>query len=129
MIRCRVLCSYTTFNFTRLEVASPNHLAPDTITTVSVKITNTGPVAGTEVAQVYCQDPIMRFTRPWKRLLAFSRVALQPGASATVEIPISRDELMFHDDEMVRRLVPGEYTLSVGGSSYSAAALTAALVL
>eukprot|EP01047_Picozoa_sp_COSAG01_P006710 COSAG01_NODE_246_length_20450_cov_195.166822_23_plen_72_part_00 len=71
----------------------------------------------------------MRFTRPWKRLLAFKRVTIAAGSSATVEVPITRDELEFHDDDMQRRLVPGEYTLSVGGSSYSAAALTAPLVL
>jgi hypothetical protein len=71
----------------------------------------------------------MRFTRPWKRLLAFKRVTLAAGASVTVQVPITSDELMFHDDDMKLRLVPGEYTLSVGGSSYSAAALTASLVL
>ena len=66
----------------------------------------------------------MQFVRPWKRLVAFSRVTLAAGASTTVEMSLTRDQLMFHDDALVLSLVPGEYTLSVGGSSYSAAELT-----
>ena len=56
-----------------------------------------------------------------RSLLAFKRVTLDAGASETVEIPLTRDEMEFYDDDMVLRVVPGDYTLSVGGSSYSAA--------
>ena len=84
---------------------------------------------GTEVVQVYCEDPVMAFTRPWKRLLAFSRVSLAAGSSETVEIPLRQTALMFHDDDMVLRLVPGDYVLSVGGDSYSAAFLSANFTL
>jgi len=56
-----------------------------------------------------------------RSLLAFKRVTLDAGASEMVEIPLTRDEMEFYDDDMVLRVVPGDYTLSVGGSSYSAA--------
>ena len=52
--------SYTTFNFSRLVVAAPNHLAPETIATVSVKLQNTGAVAGTEVVRALLS------TRPFR---------------------------------------------------------------
>jgi len=96
---------------------------------VSVKVANSGKVPGAEVVQVYAQDPVMSFTRPWKRLLAFARVTVAPGASATVEVPLTRDQLMFYDDDMNLRLVPGVYNISVGGSSYSAAFNTATLTV
>lgn len=59
--------------------------------------------------------------RPWKRLLSFKRVTLVAGASATVRVDLTQANLEFYDDDMVLRVVPGDYTLSVGGSSYSAA--------
>ena len=36
---------------------------------------------------------MMKFVRPWKRLLAFQRVTLAQGASTTVHVPLTRDEL------------------------------------
>ena len=120
--------SYTTFTMSTLSAGPVSH-TDDTVMTLSVKVTNTGTVAGTEVVQVYCEDPVMAFVRPWKRLLTFARVTLQPGASTTVRLPVTRDEMMFHDDDLVLALVPGEYTLSAGGSSYSAAALTVDLIV
>jgi beta-glucosidase len=120
--------SYTTFTMSTLSAGPVSH-TDDTVMTLSVKVTNMGTVPGTEVIQVYCEDPVMAFVRPWKRLLTFARVTLQPGASTTVRIPVTRDEMMFYDDDLVLALVPGEYTLSAGGSSYSAAALTVDLVV
>ena len=93
----------------------------EVVATLSVQLTNTGSITGTEVVQVYCEDPIMQYVRPWKRLLSFKRVTLEAGASATVRVDLTRDNLEFYDDEMVLRVVPGDYTLTVGGSSYSAA--------
>lgn len=39
---------------------------------------------------------MMKFVRPWKRLLAFQRVTLAQGASTTVHVPLTRDELGTH---------------------------------
>ena len=120
--------SYSAFNFSPLSISAASSTA-QTVATVSVKLTNSGKVPGTEVVQVYAQDPVMSFTRPWKRLLAFARVTVAPSASATVEVPLTRDQMMFYDDEMKLRLVPGVYNISVGGSSYSAAFNTATLTI
>ena len=86
---------------------------------MTVTVKNTGAVEGAEVVQVYVQDPIMSFVRPWKRLVAFKRVTVPAGGSLAVSITISADELAFHDDSMVLRVVPGQYTVSVGGDSVS----------
>lgn len=110
--------SYTTFTYAAMS-ATPTHGDADVSATVSVTVTNAGSVEGSEVVQVYVQDPIMTFVRPWKRLVAFKRVTIPAGQSLKVSLPITSDELAFHDDRMVLRVVPGEYTVSVGGDSVS----------
>jgi len=110
--------SYTTFTYAAMS-ATPTHGDADVSATVSVTVTNAGTVEGSEVVQVYVQDPIMTFVRPWKRLVAFKRVTIPAGQSLKVSLPITSDELAFHDDRMVLRVVPGEYTVSVGGDSVS----------
>lgn len=119
--------SYTTFNISNLAVKVPGvHGTP---ASVRVTIRNSGTVAGIEVVQIYVEDPIMEYVRPWKRLVAFQRVALSAGESQTVNIDLTTDELAFHDDEMKLRVVPGEYVVSAGGNSYDAGKLTASMVL
>lgn len=120
--------SYTRFNFSKLMLG-PVDVSAEVVTHVNVTVSNTGSLSGAEVVQVYCEDPTMAFVRPWKRLLAFSRVTLAAGRLTEVSIALTRDQLMFHDDELSLTLVPGEYTISVGGSSYSAASLSMVLVI
>lgn len=109
--------SYTTFEISDPAVAlQRGNATVPALATCTVK--NTGAkFAGAEVVQVYVEDPVMAYVRPWKRLVAFARVTLAPGASASVQIPITADELAFHDDDMVLRVVPGDYTFSFGADS------------
>lgn len=60
-----------------------------------------------QVVQIYVQDPVMDYVRPWKRLVAFQRVAVTAGQTQTVSIPMTADQLEFYDDDMVLRVVPG----------------------
>jgi hypothetical protein len=119
--------SYTSFAIGGFSVAAqPGNAAVPAVATVTV--TNTGAVAGAEVVQLYVEDPVMEFVRPWKRLLAFARVELAPEEAVTLTLPLTADELAFHDDDMVLRVVPGEYKVSVGdsstGATYSPVVLT-----
>ena len=54
--------SYTTFSFSKLEV--PASAASGSTVTVSFDVTNTGSVAGAEVAQLYVSDPSAKATVP-----------------------------------------------------------------
>ena len=47
--------------------------------TASVEVTNTGTVAGDEVAQLYIHDPVASISQPVRRLRGFERVTLAPG--------------------------------------------------
>lgn len=107
--------SYTTFAMGNLSVVTAAGGLE-----VSVDVTNTGGMLGTEVVQVYVVDPVMSYVRPWKRLLAFGRVTLEPGGQQRVRIPVSATQLAFQDDSSTVgtwRVVPGEYTVRVGPSS------------
>jgi len=50
---------------------------------VSVTVTNTGAVAGTDVVPVYVHQPVSPVLVPDKRLVGFTRVDLKPGESKT----------------------------------------------
>jgi beta-glucosidase len=104
-----------------------------TIVTASVTVCNTGGRAGTEVVQVYSQDPSASdFDTPlvpyWKRLVGFGRLALAPGSCDTLAVPLLADNLAQYDPSMVLRIVPGSYKITAGGRS-DTDTLSAALVM
>jgi beta-glucosidase len=103
--------SYTSFEYSGLSVSGEN--APR----VTFTVKNTGSRAGTEIAEVYCSLP-QAADEPRKRLVGWSRVELGQGESKQVTAAISRDRLSVYDDRSDRwKVLPGSYTLMVGGSS------------
>lgn len=75
--------SYTTFSISDLAVAKDEKNVK-----VSVKVTNTGELAGAEVVQVYVSQKKPSIKRPVKELKGFSKVFLEKGESRTVEVDI-----------------------------------------
>lgn len=71
--------SYTSFTGEALEIVAGEQLI------ARATLRNTGPRAGTEVAQIYLAGAN---GRPMRRLAGFARVELQPGEAKTVEIPL-----------------------------------------
>ena len=93
------------------------------VLSANVTLCNTGAVAGTEVVQVYSQDPrglgtsrlaVVPF---WKRLVGYGRIALAPGACGSLTVPVTADDLALYDDAMTLRVLPGTYVISAGGRS------------
>ena len=67
--------------------------------TVSVQITNTGKLAGKQVAQVYVQPPQGKLGKPRWVLAGFAKTCLlQPGQSEALEIMIPLERLASYDD-------------------------------
>lgn len=62
------------------------------------KVTNTGKVAGKDVPQVYASPLSTRWEAP-KRLVAWSKVALQPGESREVEVAVEPRVLAMFDEK------------------------------
>jgi beta-glucosidase len=103
--------SYTTYAFSGLSVARGE------TTTVSFTVKNTGGRSGTEIAEVYASLPADA-EEPPKRLIGWTRVALAPGESKQISVPVNRDRLTVYDEATDSwKLVPGKYVIRVGGSS------------
>ena len=84
---------------------------------VSVSVKNTGPVAGTEVAQLYIRNIGGSVEEPVRELRAFERVTLKPGETKLVQFSLGFRELSYYDLEMERTIEPTDYDVWVGGSS------------
>jgi beta-glucosidase len=86
--------SYTTFKFANLRL-SQNAIKRDGSAEVSVDVSNTGPVAGDAVAQLYIHQRYGSASRPVRELKGFRRVTLGPGETQTVKFRLGKDELEF----------------------------------
>lgn len=108
--------SYTTFKYST-PVLSSDVLPEDGYLTLSVEVTNTGMYNGTEIVQLYINDPVARIARPVKELKAFKKVEIPSGTTATVEFTITPDMLKYYDAELHFGCDSGEFNVMVGPNS------------
>lgn len=108
--------SYTTYEYSELTLSS-EEMSADGSLKVSVEVTNTGKMAGTEIVQLYLRDCFSQVTRPVKELKDFARVTLEPGETKVVEFTITPDKLEFLDKNMKPIVEPGDFIVMVGSSS------------
>jgi beta-glucosidase len=101
--------SYTSYRYSGLKLDNQG-------TKVTFTVTNTGERVGTEIAEVYAALPAAA-EEPPKRLLGWARVALKPGESREVTVTVDPKYLSTYDEQQGWKLVPGQYTFLVGGSS------------
>jgi len=118
--------SYTTFAYTELTV--PAQMPTDAPLPVSVRVTNTGSVAGDDVVQLYGHDVVGSVTRPVAQLLGYQRVHLSPGESVTVRFTVPPARLAFTDRSLTRVVEPGDFELWVGTSGQREAPARTVLV-
>jgi beta-glucosidase len=118
--------SYTTFAYGDLAV--PDQVPTNGSMPVSVRVTNTGSVAGDDVVQLYGHDVVGSVTRPVAQLLGFQRVHLLPGQSTTVRFRVPTTRLAFTDRMYNRVVEPGDIELWVGTSTQREARAQTALV-
>jgi beta-glucosidase len=108
--------SFTTFEYGPLEVAVEQ--ARGAAVELSVEITNSGDRAGQEVVQLYLHDRDSRLARPEQELVAFHKVALEPGEKRRVEFSLDDRSLSYWDPALHAWVAePGEFELRVGASS------------
>ncbi|MGC5379253.1 glycoside hydrolase family 3 N-terminal domain-containing protein [Micromonospora sp. DT68] len=118
--------SYTTFAYTDLTV--PATVPTDGAVAVTVRVTNTGAVAGDDVVQLYGRDLVASVTRPVAQLLGYRRVHLAPGQSVTVELTVPTTRLAFSDRSFTRVVEPGDIEVWVGTSAQRATEAVTTLV-
>ncbi|MBR5706963.1 MAG: glycoside hydrolase family 3 protein [Bacteroidaceae bacterium] len=106
--------SYTTFSYSDAQAK-----VEDGIVNLSVKVTNTGSVAGKEAVQVYIEAPQGGLNKLTKELKAYGKTALlQPGESEVLEFKLSGYELAgFNLNASAWQTVKGDYKADFAASS------------
>jgi beta-glucosidase len=112
--------SYTTFSYSNLKVA-PITIVGKTdskgAALITFTLTNAGPRAGSEVAEVYAALPASAGEPP-RRLVGWSKVKLAAGESKEISVTVDQFYLsIFEVAKDAWQLVPGDYTFQVGPSS------------
>ncbi len=103
--------SYTSYRYSDLRVEQGD------LTTLTFTVQNTGSRAGDEIAEVYAALPASAGEPP-KRLVGWDKVQLNAGESKQVRVTVKPLYLSIYDvDRHGWKLVPGDYTFMVGGSS------------
>jgi beta-glucosidase len=105
--------SYTTFSYSDLTLPKTPINAGDPLM-AEVTITNTGKLAGDEVAQLYLSFPKMPDT-PLRALRGFQRVHLNPGESQKVRFALKDRDLSMVSEAGEPIIAEGAYTVSIGG--------------
>ncbi len=108
--------SYTSFEYSNLVMSRQKATAGEHID-ITVRVTNSGLVAGDEVVQLYARDEYTGCPRPMKELKGYARVTLQPGESKAVTFHLSANQMAFYDSGPNSALQPGKITVMVGSSS------------
>jgi beta-glucosidase len=109
--------SYTTFAMHHLQVTSTGTGKHRTYE-VTAQVTNTGNMAGAEVAQLYIHPLVDRKNRCVQTLKGFARVNLQPGQSKTVRMKLDWRNFAYYDTANHDwQVPPGKYEIAVGSSS------------
>lgn len=109
--------SYTSYAYSDLQLSAPG-LKSDGTVEASFTLTNTGAMAGFEVAQLYVSPNKPSVPRPVKELKGFAKVFLQPGESKRVTIPLDARSLAYFSPQKWSWIVDaGSYAIRVGPSS------------
>ena len=111
--------SYTTFDCSNFNI-SRTSFTPNDQLTVSMDVTNSGPIDADEIVQVYVKTPDSptALQRPIKRLKGFQRVSIPAGQTKTVSINIDARDLWFWDEEsQALTFDQGKYIFEIGASS------------
>jgi len=109
--------SYTTFSYSNLRT-SAEQLKRDGQITVSLDVRNTGSRAGDEVVQMYVAHLHSKVERPIEELKGFKRIALEPGETKTVTLPLKASVLAYWNSAKgAFEVEPDQVNVMVGTSS------------
>lgn len=121
--------SYTTFRvegptihtgaaITEADRAGIHAMYGEVVAVVEATVSNTGDRAGAEVVQLYLGDEACSVERPVKELKGFAKVFLEPGASETVRLPLTKRDLSFYDVQTKAWIAePGAFTVHIATSA------------
>lgn len=109
--------SYTQFEYSNMSVDKKD-VSDNNVIKVSVKVKNTGKVAGKEIVQLYVKDVKSSVQRPEKELKGFEKVFLNPGEEETVTFTLDKRAFAYYDAEIKDwHVESGEFLILIGKSS------------
>lgn len=109
--------SYTTFEYSELKIDKKEILDTETVS-VSVKVKNTGSMAGKEIVQLYVRDIESSVIRPDKELKGFEKIELKPGEEKTVVFELDKRAFAYYNPDIKDwHVETGEFEILIGKSS------------
>ena len=86
---------------------------------VTVKVRNTGKIAGREVVQVYASAPAGRLAKPYQELKGYVKTGMiAPGDAAEVTVSFATENLSSYDESKAAWVMEsGDYRIRVGSHS------------
>ena len=107
--------SYGHVDYTDMQVKADRKAG----VTLSLTLTNSSDHAVSETPQVYISAPGAGTTAPLQQLVAFSRVTVEPGQTLSTRFDIPAERLMTVQEDGSRKLLKGEYTVTVASAAPS----------
>jgi len=120
--------TYGRFTIDQLRVSAAALKWGQTIT-VEVDVTNMGGRMAEETVFLFTRDKLASVARPLLELRGFGKIALAPGASATVRLALAAADLCFLGEDLQPVFEPGEVEVLVGPCADRAHLLGTTIVL
>ncbi len=108
--------SYTSFEYSNLSIGQKQATVGESVD-ISLKIKNSGAIAGEEVIQLYIHDEFASSPRPIKELKAYQRLRLEPDETRTITFHLPVNQLAFYDVDLNLILEAGRINVMVGSTS------------
>jgi beta-glucosidase len=109
--------SYTNFEYSDIQV-DKKEIKDNEKITVSVKVKNTGTLAGKETVQLYVRDEESTIPRPEKELKGFEKIALQPGEEKIVTFELDKRAFAYYNVKLKDwHVETGTFDILIGKSS------------
>ena len=109
--------SYTYFEYLSIDPGADTISSGEALK-ITVKIKNTGSVAGKEVVQLYVHALESSISRPEQELKDFRKIYLHPGEVDAIEFVIGSDAFSFFDPDLDKWVTEsGKYEIRIGSSA------------
>lgn len=108
--------SYTSFEYGDIALSAPEMTTGGKVT-ARIKVTNSGPMDGKEIVQLYIRDVVSASTRPVKELKAFRKIFLKAGESIDVTFELTADDLKYYNHDLDYVCEPGDFEIMIGPNS------------
>lgn len=109
--------SYTSFEYSDLKLDKDSMSDTETLT-VSLKVKNTGCMAGKEVVQLYVSNQTGSSMRPVRELKNFEKIHLNPGEEKVVQMKLGKRSFAEYNEQLHDWYVPsGTFEIQIGRSS------------